>query len=388
MRETPLTRLVQCGQSIWLDYVSRPMFLSGGLISLIQEDGVSGVATNPAVFERAVAGGEYDQAIAALAQQGLTPGEIHESLVSDDARVIADLLHPLYERVDGRDGYVSVGLSPHLAHDSAGTLIEARRLWELVNRPNLMITVPATWEGVAAVRQLVREGINVNVTLIFGVARYRAVAEAYLDGLSERAARGLPLARVASVASLFLSRIDNAVDPVLARIAQGEGIKGIGASSLKGEAAIACAKVCRLVNREIHSDDRYLALAAHGARQQRLLWASMCAWDSTCGELKYPEALIGPGTVTSMTLETLYAYRDYGHPESRLDDSPQDAVAILGLLAGLGIDLDRVAGQLEDEGVERFARPYDSLMRNIELKRVAAIGSSGALLGEQEGKRK
>jgi len=374
MRDTPLTRLVQSGQSIWLDGISRPMLVSGELISLIQEDGVSGVTSNPALFERAVAGGgEYDGAITALARQGVSAVGIYEALVTDDVRLVADLLHPLYDRLDGRDGFVSLELSPHLAHDSAGLLMEARRLWERVDRPNLLVKVPGTWEGVAAVRQLVREGVNVDVTLVFGIPRYRAVVEAYLDGLSERAAHGLPLDRVASVASLFLGRIDLMVDPLLARLSQGEGAKGRMAAALKGEVAIACAKAFVGVHREIHSDDRYQALTAHGARPQRLVWVSTGAREHSRGDVTYPEALIGPGTVDAMPLETLATYRDHGMPGNRLDNGLQEAVALLGRLHELGVDLNHLAQQLEDEGVERFARPHDSLIRNIELKRIAAI---------------
>jgi len=374
MRDNPLTRLVQCGQSIWLDFLNRGMLVSGELVSLIQEDGISGVTSDPAIFEKAIAGsGDYDDAIAGLARQGMCAVEIYETLVIEDIRMTADLLRPLYDRLEGRDGFVSLAVSPHLARDSAGTLLDARRLWERVDRPNLLIKVPGTWEGVAAVRQLVREGINVNVTLLFGIPRYRAVAEAYLDGLSERAARGLPLVRVASVASLFLSRIDLLVDPLLSRLARGGGGGNRLAAALRGRTAIACAKVARGVYREIHSDDRYLALAARGARPQRLLWASTGTKDPSCSDLKYLEPLIGPDTVNTVPLETLAAYRDHGRPANRLDHGLQEALGVLERLHELGVDLNPLAQQLEDEGVERFARPYDSLVRNIELKRLAAI---------------
>ena len=374
MRDNPLTRLVQCGQSIWLDFLSRTMLVSGELVSLIQEDGISGVTSNPAIFEKAIAGSSgYDDAIAALARQGLCAVEIYESLAIEDVRMTADLLRPLYDRLDGKDGFVSLEVSPHLARDSAGTLLDARRLWERVDRPNLLIKVPGTWEGLAAVRQLVREGINVNVTLLFGIPRYRAAAEAYLDGLSERAARGLPLTRVASVASLFLGRIDLLVDPLLAKIAQGGGGGSLLAAALKGQTAIACAKAARGVYRDILEDDRYRALAARGARPQRLLWASTGTRDPSCSDTKYLEALIGPDTVSTLPLDTLAAYRDHGRPANRLDHGLQEALGVLERLYELGIDLNPLTQQLEDEGVERFARPYDSLIRNIELKRLAAI---------------
>lgn len=374
MRENPLLRVVGFGQSIWLDFLSRAMLVSGELVSLIQEDGVTGVSSNPAAFDKAIAGSsDYDDTITELAHQGLSAGEIYQTLAVDDIRMTADLLHPLYERLDGSDGYVSLEVSPHLAHDSVATLQEARRLWELVNRPNLLIKVPGTWEGLAAIRQLVREGINVNVTLLFGLPRYRAVTGAYLDGLSERAARGLPMERVTSVASFFLSRIDVAVDPLLAKMAQDEGRVGRMAASLRGETAIACAKAARKLNRDLLSDDRFLALAARGAHPQRLLWSSTGSEDAGYSEIKYLEALIGPDTINTVALETLVAYRDHGSPAPRLDQGLQEASVILSRLSELGIDLNGVTQQLEDEGVEKLRRSFDSLICSIELKRAAAL---------------
>jgi transaldolase len=375
MKENPLVRLEALGQSIWLDFLSRGMLVSGELVSLIQEDGVSGVTSNPAIFEKAIGqSSDYDEAIKDLARRGLSAPEIYEKLVVEDIRMTADLLRPVYDRREGSDGYVSLEVSPHLAHDSAGTLIEARRLWERVDRPNLFIKVPATWEGLSAIRQLVREGINVNVTLLFGIPRYRAVAEAYLDGLAERAARGRALERSASVASFFLSRIDVLVDPLLAALAAKGGRIGEVASSLRGETAIACARAARQVYREILAGDRYLALAARGARPQRLLWASTGTKNPSYSDLKYIEPLIGPDTVNTAPLETLAAYRDHGNPESRLEQGGQEALRVLDLLAELGIDLAAVTQQLEDEGVEKFVRPFDSLMQTLERKRKAALG--------------
>jgi len=375
MRENPLVRLETLGQSIWLDFLSRGMLVSGELVSLIQEDGVSGVTSNPTIFEKAIAqSSDYDAAITTLSRQGLSVPETYEELVVEDIRMTADLLRPVYDRRDGGDGFVSLEVSPHLAHDSAGTLIEARRLWARVDRPNLFIKVPGTWEGLSTIRQLAAEGINVNVTLLFGLPRYRAVAEAYLDGLAERASRGLPLERVASVASFFLSRIDVLVDPQLEKIAQGGGEKARDAASLVGESAIACAKVAREMYRELLAGDRYTVLAARGARPQRLLWASTGTKNPAFSDVKYLDALIGPDTVNTAPLETLVAYRDHGHPAPRLETGLAEAQQVLERLAGLGIDLGAVAQQLEDEGVEKFARPFDSLMESLERKRAAALG--------------
>ena len=375
MKKNPLLQLEALGQSIWLDFLSRGMLVSGELVSLIQEDGVSGVTSNPAIFEKAIAqSSDYDTAIRGLARKGLSVPEIYEELVVEDIRMTADLLRPVYDRREGGDGFVSLEVSPLLAHDTAGTLIEARRLWERVNRPNLFIKVPGTWEGIPAIRQLIGEGLNINVTLLFGLPRYRAVAEAYLDGLAERATRGLPLERVASVASFFLSRIDVLVDPLLEKIAQGGGERSREAAKLQGETAIACAKGARAMYQEILAGDRFTALAARGARAQRLLWASTGTKNPAYSDVKYIEPLIGPDTVNTAPLETIAAYRDHGQPALRLEQGLGEAKAVLDRLAGFGIDLDVVTQKLEDEGVEKFAKPFDSLMQALEQKRVAALG--------------
>lgn len=374
MKDNPLLRLEALGQGIWLDFLSRGMLVSGELVSLIQQDGVSGVTSNPALLETALQSDDYDDAIRGLSRTGFSAPAICEELVVDDTRMAADLLRPVYERLEGGDGFVSLGISPSLAHDSAGTLLEARRLWERVDRPNLLVKIPGTWEGLCAIRQLVREGINVNVTLLFGIPRYRAVAEAYLDGLAERAARGLPLERVASVASFFVSRIDAMVDPLLARLARGEG-GGVAqlADSLRGETAVACAKVARQVYREILAGDRYQALAARGARPQRLLWASTGTKDRGYSDLKYLEALFGSGTVNTAPPATLAAYRDRGDPAPRLAQGLPEALRVLDGLAELGIDLAVVTEQLENEGLEHLARPFANLLLALERKRVAAL---------------
>ena len=375
MKKNPLLQLEALGQSIWLDFLSRGMLVSGELVSLIQEDGVSGVTSNPAIFEKAIAqSSDYDDAVRGLARKGLSASEIYDELVVEDIRMTADLLRPVYDRREGGDGFVSLEVSPLLAHDTAGTLIEARRLWERVNRPNLFIKVPGTWEGIPAIRQLIGEGLNINVTLLFGLPRYRAVAEAYLDGLAERAKRGLPLERVASVASFFLSRIDVLVDPLLGKIAQEGGERARDAAKLQGETAIACAKGARGMYQEILAGDRFTALAARGARPQRLLWASTGTKNPAYSDVKYIEPLIGPDTVNTAPLETIAAYRDHGQPALRLEQGLGEAKALLDRLAGLGIELEAVTQQLEDEGVDKFVKPFDSLMQALERKRVAALG--------------
>lgn len=374
MRDNPLLRVAGFGQSIWLDFVHRGMLVSGELVSLIQEDAVTGVSCNPAALEQAVAAGsDYDAAIAELARRGVSCAEIHQALVVDDIRLSADLLRPVYERLDGRDGFATIGVSPHLAYDAAGMLQEARRLWERVDRPNLLIRLPGTPEGLTPLRQLIREGINVNVELLFGVPRYRAVAEAYLDGLSERAAHGLPMERVASVAGFSLGRIDLAIDQLLVRLAQQDGRLTRVVASLKGESGIACAKAARRLYLEIFSDDRYLALAARGGRPQRLLWGGSGAGEYAWEKLKQFEALIGLETVQSVPLQTLAAYREHGAPAPRLDQGLQEALRVLGRIGELGIDLNAVTAELEQEGVRQSARCFDGMLEAIERKRLAAL---------------
>ena len=378
MRDTPITRLLQCGQSVWLDSISRRMLVSGELVSLIQEDGVSGVGATTALLERCVAEGSgYDDSIAFLARGGLSALQICERLLVEDARTAADLLRPVYELAEGGDGFVTLELSPHLAHDASGMLLEARRLWDLVDRPNLFVKIAGTQEGVEALRQLVGEGVNVSVDPVFSVPRYRAVAKAYLDGLSQRAARGLPLERVASVVGLPLGEIDRLLEPFLARLARESESKRVLAEAPRGEVAIALAKVLRGVNREMHCNSRYLALSAQGGKPQRLVWVSPGSGEASA-DLRYLEALIGPDTVHVMPLGLLAAYREHGRPASRLDLGIQGALALLEHLRALGVDLNRLAQELEDEGVERLARPYDSLLRNIELKRRGALGGGEA----------
>jgi transaldolase len=375
MKENPLLQLEALGQSVWLDFLSRGMLVSGQLVSLIQQDGVSGVTSNPATFEKAIAQStDYDADIKTLARRGLASSQIYEELVVQDIQLTCDLLLPIYQQRAGLDGFVSLEVSPHLARDSAGTLIEARRLWERVNRPNLFIKVPGTWEGLAALRQLTREGINVNVTLLFSLPRYRAVVEAYLDGLAERAAHGLPLDRLLSVASFFLSRIDVAVDPLLEQIAGEGGARGQQAQKLIGETAIACAKLAREMHRELWSGDRYAALAARGAQAQRLLWASTGTKNPNYSEVKYLEPLVGPDTINTVPLETLAAYRSQGRPALTLEQGVPQARSVLQRLAELGIDLAGITQQLEDEGVDKFLRPYDALLATLERKRLAALG--------------
>jgi len=370
MKANPLVKLSTFGQSIWLDYIRRQMIDSGELQKLIDEDGLKGVTSNPAIFQKAIAGSrDYDEAIRTLAQAGKSIETIYQILTVEDVQRAADLFRPLYDRVEGRDGFVSLEVNPHLAHDTQGTLAEARRLWQALSRPNVLIKVPATREGLPAIRQLIDEGLNVNVTLLFGLPRYREVAEAYISGLEARAAQGQPLNRVASVASFFLSRIDVLLDPRLEKLAAAGGSQAQTARDLIGQVAIASAKAAYTIYQEIFGSERFQKLAAQGARPQRLLWASTSTKNPAYPDVKYVEPLIGLDTVNTLPPETLEAYRDHGDPAARLTEGMGRAAGVLTRLPELGIDLDQATQQLEDEGVEKFNQPFDSLMATLEGKR-------------------
>ncbi len=375
MNNNPLLRLEALGQSLWSDYIRRSMLSSGGeLQQLIEQDGLAGVTSNPSIFEKAIAGShDYDDAIRVLALEGKSVPEMYQALTVEDIQHAADLFRPLYDRLNGADGFVSLEVSPNLAHDTAGTADEARRLWEAVRRPNVMIKVPATHEGLPAIRQLTGEGINVNVTLLFGLPRYREVAEAYIAGLEERVGRGEPVDHVASVASFFLSRIDVLVDPVLENKIRTGGPEAKIASAFHGQVAIASAKVAYQIYKEIFGSDRFRRLADRGARPQRLLWASTSTKNPAYSDVKYVDALIAPETIDTAPLETISAYRDHGKPAPRLEKNVKDAHEILQRLTEVGIDLDAVTAQLEREGVQKFIEAFDRLTAALEEKRTAAL---------------
>jgi transaldolase len=366
MTKNPLKQLGMLGQSIWLDYIRRDLIAGGELRRLIEEDGLRGMTSNPAIFEKAIAGSQdYDEDIRATVLEGKDAQSIYEALSQRDVQSAADEFRPLYDRTDGTDGYVSLEVNPHLAHYTHGTIQEARRLWDALNRPNVFIKVPATAEGLPAIQQLVSEGINVNVTLLFGLRRYRQAAEAYLAGIEARAARRKPVKHVASVASFFVSRIDALVDPLLERLIASGGKEADLAKRVRGQAAIASAKIAYQIYKEIFGSDRFRTLAAQGARVQRLLWASTGTKNPDYSDVKYIEALIGPDTVNTAPLETLDAYRDHGEPEARLEQDVTEAHWMLRRLPELGISIDKVTQQLEDEGVTKFKKPFDKLMETL-----------------------
>lgn len=366
MKENPLKKLEALGQSIWLDYIRRELIEGGELRKLINNDGLRGMTSNPTIFEKAIAGShDYDSDIKRMVLEGRDVKTIYEALSQHDVQGAADLFRPLYDKLDGKDGYVSLEVNPHLANDTKGTIEEARRLWEQLNRPNVFIKVPATAEGLPAIQQLISEGININVTLLFGLPRYREVAQAYIAGLEARAAKGLPLAKVASVASFFISRIDTLVDSMLQKLLSTEDAKAKISQKILGQVGIASARLAYQIHKEIFKSARFKKLADKGARIQRLLWASTSTKDPHYSDVKYVEALIGKDTVDTIPLETLNSYRDHGDPKPRLEDDLDQATWIFKKLPELNINIDKVTQQLENEGVEKFNQPFDKLMETL-----------------------
>ncbi len=369
MKSNPLKTVESLGQSIWLDYIRRDLVKDGGLERLINEDGLRGMTSNPAIFEKAIAESNiYDPDIQKMARDGKSVTEIYETISQEDVRDAADVFRPLFEQTNGDDGYVSLEVNPHLAHDANGTIEEGRRLWKALDRPNVCIKVPATKEGLKAIRQLITDGINVNVTLLFSLARYRAVAEAYVEGLEARFAQGNPIEQVTSVASFFLSRIDTLVDPQLEGIITIDNQTKIAAKEALGEVAISSAKAAYQIYKEIFGSPRFKKLERKGARAQRLLWASTSNKNPEYSDVKYIEALIGKNTVNTVPPQTIDAYRDHGNPKLTIGFDIEKANRVLASLPKLGIDLDSISQQLENEGVRKFNEPFDKLMETLGKK--------------------
>jgi len=368
MNQNPLLILEAFGQSVWLDDLRRSEIENGDLKRLIDQDGLSGLTSNPSIFEKAIAeSNDYNAAIQALAAQGKTVEEIYQALTVEDIQNAADLFRPVFDRSLGADGFVSLEVSPRLAHDTAGTVAEARQLWAAVSRPNLFIKVPGTREGLPAIQQLIGEGINVNITLLFGLPRYREVAEAYLSGLESLAQNGKSLAQVSSVASFFLSRIDVLIDPLLEKKSASVNVAG-----LPGQVAIASARAAYQIYKEIFATERFQKLAKLGARPQRLLWASTGTKNPEYSDVKYVEALIGRETINTMPPETMNAYRDHGQPTLQLESGVPQAYPILEGMHEVGIDLDVLTQLLEDEGLTKFSKAFDQLMAALAEKRARA----------------
>ncbi|HTE00307.1 MAG TPA: transaldolase [Mucilaginibacter sp.] len=346
------------GQSIWLDFIDRDIIKSGKLKNLIDEDGVRGVTSNPAIFEKAItSSSDYDDQIRTLAEDGKSNEELFFGLAVTDIQNATALFKGVYDESKGEDGYVSLEVSPFLALKTKETADQAEKLWKQVDRKNVMIKIPGTQPGLAAIRQSIAKGININVTLLFGLPRYEEVTEAYISGLEDHLAAGHKIGHIASVASFFLSRIDVLVDPMLDE-------KGLG--DLKGEVAIASAKKAYEIYKRVFSGPRWEKLAALGAKPQRLLWASTSSKNPAFKDTKYVEALIGADTVDTVPLETIEAFRDHGIAENTLEQGLDKATEILDKLKTAGIDIDKITQQLEDEGIEKFNKPFEKLLQAIE----------------------
>jgi transaldolase len=359
METNKVKQIHSFGQSIWLDFIDRAIISSGKLQSLIDDDGVRGVTSNPAIFEKAItSSSDYDNDIRTLAETAKTNEELFFGLAITDIQNAAKLFEGVYnEGVVGADGYVSLEVSPFLALDAEGTAKQAEELWKKVDRKNVMIKIPGTKPGLQAIRESIGKGININVTLLFGLPRYEEVTEAYISGLEDHLAAGHKIGHISSVASFFLSRIDVLVDPLLDE-------KGLG--DLKGEVAIASAKKAYEIYKRVFSGPRWEKLAAEGAKPQRLLWASTSSKNPAFKDTKYVEALIGPDTVDTVPLETIEAFRDHGVAANSLEEGLDKATETLERIKAAGIDIDKITQQLEDEGVDKFNKPFEKLLQAIE----------------------
>ncbi len=367
----PLVDLGPQGQSVWYDSISRSLITSGDLARLIAEDGVRGMTSNPAIFEKAISGSDdYTDDLARHAADGLSPLQIYEAIAIGDIQAAADELRPVYDATQGADGYVSLEVSPHLADDVQGTIDEAQRLAQAVDRPNLMIKVPGTAAGIPAVEALIGKGLNINITLLFAQANYAAVADAYIAGLEALASADGDVGSVASVASFFVSRIDALVDSTLEQMLQNEKDEDRRASleALRGRVAIANAKLAYQHYQTLSASDRWQALAAKGARPQRLLWASTGVKNPTYRDVLYVEELIGPDTVNTMPVPTFEAFRDHGVVAATLTLGVDDARQVMAALETVGISMLDVTDSLQTDAVRLFVVPFDKLLGAIETR--------------------
>ncbi len=367
--QSPILQIQEYGQSIWLDNLSRDAIQSGELKEMIASRNVRGVTSNPAIFEKAIAGNKiYDADIAANAGKSVI--EIYEALVFEDVRNACDILRPVYDETNGLDGYVSIEVPPNLARDTEKTLAEAKRYFAAVNRPNVMIKIPGTPEGLPAVESAIAAGINVNITLLFSVDSYVDTFWAYIRGLEQRVAAGQDVSKIASVASFFISRIDSVIDDKLEQLiaqtsdtALQEKMRG-----LKGKIAIANAKVAYQEYKKIIQSDRWKALSAKGAQVQRLLWASTSTKNPAYSDVLYVNELIGPNTVNTMPPNTIEACADHCEIASRIESNLEEAYQALETLPEIGINLNQVMADLLEDGIDKFIKPFDSLLASLEAK--------------------
>jgi transaldolase len=374
MTSNALQRLNALGQSVWYDYIRRDLISSGRLDRLIREDALTGMTSNPTIFQKAIAETElYDDDIRRLAGEGRDTFRIFEGLSVADVSSAADAFRPVFDRTKGDDGYVSIEVGPHLAKDTEGTIREARGLWLACGRPNVMVKIPGTAEGIPAIRQCVEDGININITLLFSVARYREVMEAYIAAMEARVAARQPVESVRSVASFFVSRVDTMTDKKLdARAKDGASERErILAKELRSKLGIANARLAFQAFEETFGGTRFAPLSRAGVKRQKPLWASTSTKDPSLPDLYYVEALVAPDTVDTMPPETLEAYRDHGDPKIRIEDDLPGARAAFRGLEELGIDEAGIFRDLEDEGIRKFSDSYDSLMKTLGEKQRA-----------------
>jgi transaldolase len=359
------------GQSIWLDYMRRDLITTGKLQQLMDEDGISGITSNPTIFEKAIsAGSDYDSSIRKILQTSpeIDSATLFEQLEVEDIRMAADVLRPIYDRTKGNDGFVSIEVNPHLAYDTGGSVAEAQRLWSEVDRPNVMVKIPATCEGLPAIEQLIADGINVNITLMFSVSQYEDVAQAYLKGIE----RTRDPREVSSVASFFVSRVDTAVDKALEEIGTPEAL------ALRGKTGLANAKLAYLRFREVFSSPEGRKLQGKGVRLQRPLWASTSTKNKAYSDVLYVESLIGEDTINSVPPETLEAFRDHGHAKVTLFDGQSEAEEVIGRLQTMEINMRSLGMELTEQGVEKFEKSYDDLIAGIDRKRMMLQQKSAA----------
>jgi transaldolase len=363
MATNTIKQLLNEGQSVWQDDISRDMLQSGLLQSRINDIGIRGVTSNPSIFQKAIASGTaYDADIKSLLEQDKTPEEIFQTVAVKDIQDACDLFRPIYDSSEGADGFVSIEVLPSLARDTQGTLDNARILWNAVDRPNLMVKVPGTKEGVPAIETLLTEGLNINITLLFSINNYLAVANAYVKALETRLASGLPIDRIASVASFFVSRVDTLADTKLDAV-------GEAGQPLKGKVAVANAQLAYEAFQQLFYSDRFAPLTAAGARVQRPLWASTGTKNKAYSDVLYVETLIGPETVNTMPVATIEAFLDHGTVVRTLDANYEAAHRVMEDLAAVGVSIDEITTQLETDGIDLFVKSYDDLLAGVAEKR-------------------
>jgi transaldolase len=378
MSINPLVELTNLGQSVWYDNIERKLITSGELRRLIEEDSLRGVTSNPAIFEKAISGSDlYQDQLRELAEQGKSANDIYEAIAVRDVQMAADELRTVYDKTGGADGYVSLECSPLLANDTQGTIEEARRLWQWLDRKNVMIKIPGTPEGIPAIEQCIYDGININITLLFSLTSHEQTMEAYIRGLERRVKEGKPVDNISSVASFFVSRIDTAADKIIEdRIKQATSEEEKSKlQSLLGRVAIANAKMAYQRYKEIFHGERFAAIKARGARVQRPLWASTSTKNPAFKDVYYVEALIGPETVDTMPPATLEAFRDHGHARVTIENNLDEELALIARLKEVGISLDEITQQVLDEGVQKFVEPFEKLLGATESRRKEIIDS-------------